>query len=157
MKRLSLILLAAILLAGVALGAVSAPSLAQVIEKKVYVYPPPPPNPAASPWVGPNTPWVYYNGDWFYDGTLYYYFGPSRGWAPYYAYEPAYISRPSVWYEPKWTVWYKERPEYTEVFVSRYPYWTKHKAGVIYDEDFYILHTMKKENRWRKAWKALTE
>jgi hypothetical protein len=157
MKRLSFILLAAILLAGAALGALSAPSLAQVIQERVYVYPPPPANPAATPWVGPNTPWVFYSGDWFYKGTLYYYFGPAYGWAPYFAYEPRYISRPSGWYNPRWSAWYKDHPEYVEDLLRVAPYWQKHQIGHVYDEDFYILHQKKGESRWHKAWRELRE
>ncbi len=158
MKKLSVMLVVAALLAGVALGTMAAPSFAQqIIEKRTYVYPPPPPNPAAAPWVGPGTPWVYYNGDWFYNGTLYYDFGPRYGWAPYFAYDPTYIVRPGDWYDPKWSVWYKEHPENVEVFVRTYPYWEKHAIGQVYDQDFYILHEGKKENRWRKAWRELRE
>ena len=93
MKKLSCILVLAILLATGAVGAMSAPAQAQG-----YIYPAPPPNPYATPWVGPNTPWVYFNGDWFVQGLLYYFFGPQYGWAPYYSYPPTYIERPYNWY-----------------------------------------------------------
>jgi hypothetical protein len=105
MRKLSFILVLAILLAGGAVTAMSAPSYAQG-----YNYPPPPPDPYATPWVGPNTPWVYYNGDWFLNGILQYFFGNRYGWAPYYAYAPTYIVRPNQWYAPRWNVWYKQNP-----------------------------------------------
>ena len=70
MKKLSLILALAILLAGGAIGATSTSSGAQV-------YPPPPQNLYATPWVGANTPWVFYNGDWFLNGILLLLFWPS--------------------------------------------------------------------------------
>ena len=106
MKKLTLILALAILLAGGAVAAMSAPAQAQY----GYNYPPPPADSYAQPWVGPNTPWVYYNGDWFVKGLLYYFFGPQYGWAPYYSYPPTYIERPSNWYEPKWHAWYQRQP-----------------------------------------------
>ncbi len=157
MKKVSLILGVAVLVAGVALVAISAPASAQVVVKeKHYVYPPPPANPAASPWVGPGTPWVYYKGDWFYKGTLYYDFGPGRGWAPYYAYDTEVVVRPPDWYEPKYEVWYEEHPDVVTTFTRTYPYWSEHRVGVVYDEQFYIKHNTG-ENRWRKAWRSLRE
>ena len=93
MKKLSVILVLAILLVGGAVGAISTPAYAQG-----YSYPPPPQNPYSTPWVGANTPWVYYNGDWFLNGVLHYFFGPGYGWAPYYSYAPTYIVRPGKWY-----------------------------------------------------------
>ncbi len=72
MKNLTFILVIAIILTGGAVAAMSAPAHAQY----GYNYPPPPADPYAQPWVGPNTPWVNYNGDWFLNGLLYYFFGP---------------------------------------------------------------------------------
>ena len=94
MKKLSLVLVIAMLLAGLAAGAISTPADAQGYP--AYSYPAPPRSPYANPWVGPNTPWVHYNGDWFLNGMLYYFFGPRYGWAPYYAYAPTYIVRPNA-------------------------------------------------------------
>ncbi len=120
MKKLSLILMVTILVAGAALGVMFAPASAQVIQERVYVYPPPPPAPraAAAPWVGPATPWVFYKGDWFYNGTIYYYFGPAYGWARYFAYDPANISRPPGWYDVKWSAWYADHPQYVQAFLA---------------------------------------
>ena len=110
MKKLTLILALAILLAGGAVAAMSAPAQAQYSQYG-YNYPPPAADRYAQPWVGSNTPWVYYNGDWFVQGLLYYFFGPQYGWAPYYSYPPTYIERPYNWYEPKWQTWYQRNPQ----------------------------------------------
>src|SRR5271157_1130527 len=121
MKKIAFFLALAILLAGGAVTAMSAPSYAQA-----YQYPPPPSDPYASPWVGGNTPWVYYNGDWFLNGILYYFFGPQYGWAPYYSYPPTYIERPGTWYAPRWLAWYQGNPQYYQQFQQAYPYWRGH-------------------------------
>ena len=133
MKRLSLILALAIILAGGAIGTMSAPAQAQY----GYNYPPPPQNIYATPWVGPNTPWVYYQGDWFLNGILHNFFGNQYGWAPYYAYPPTYIVRPKNWYAPKWHTWYQRNPHYWQNFKQQYPYWAGHKSGRHYDQNFY--------------------
>ena len=80
MKKLIFVLAIAILLAGSVVGIMSAPSYAQGYGG--YNYPPPPQDPYATPWVGPNTPWTYYNGDWFLNGILYYFFGNNFGMGP---------------------------------------------------------------------------
>jgi hypothetical protein len=146
MKKLSLVLALAILLAGGAVIAMSAPSHAQG-----YYYPPPPQNPYATPWVGPNTPWVYYNGDWFLNGVLYHFFGTRYGWAPYYAYSPTYIVRPSHWYAPKWHAWYRGHPRYWKDFHRAYPYWVGHREGRGYDRKFYERHHRGQGRGWHKG------
>jgi len=146
MKKLSCILALAILLAGGALGAISAPAYAQV-----YTYPAPPPNPYATPWVGPNTPWVNYNGDWFLNGVLHYFFGNNYGWAPYYAYAPTYIVRPTYWYGPMWNSWYHARPNYWNDFQRNYPYWRGHRQGHHYDQNFYNQHNRGQGGGWHKG------
>ena len=135
MKKLSVILVIAILLVGGAVGAISTPSYAQG-----YSYPAPPQNPYATPWVGPNTPWVYYNGDWFLNGVLQYFFGPRYGWAPYYSYAPTYIVRPGKWYSQNWNAWYQRHPNHWENFHRNYPYWRGHSQGRRYDQNFYNEH-----------------
>jgi hypothetical protein len=135
MKRLSLVFLLVIVMAGGAIGAGSTPAYAQGYGG--FIFPPPPLNPLSTPWVGPNTPWVYYQGDWFLNGILYQFFGDRYGWAPYYAYPPTYIVRPHKWYEPKWNVWYKHNPHYWQSFKKQYPYWGGHRVGQRYDQKFY--------------------
>ncbi len=135
MKKFTLILLMAVLLAGGTVAVIPAP-----VQAQVYEYPPPPADPYAYPWVGPSTPWVYYNGDWFLNGLLYYFFGPDYGWAPYYAYPTIYIVRPSEWYAPRWLRWYKVNPVYWENFTRVYPYWRGHRQGQSYNERFYEDH-----------------
>src|SRR5574340_253011 len=135
MKKITFILILAILLGGGAVAAMSAPSQAQV-----YEYPPPPADPYASPWVGPGTPWVYYNGDWFLNGVLYYFFGPRYGWCPYYAYPPTYIVRSPTGYGPMRQSWYRGHPRYWESFQRSYPYWRSHREGQHYDRRFYEQH-----------------
>jgi hypothetical protein len=149
-KKLSLILVIAFLLAGGAIAAMSAPSYAQGYGG--YNYPPPPKNPYATPWVGPNTPWVYYNGDWFLNGVLQYFFGNQYGWAPYYAYPPTYIVRPNNWYEPRWNTWYQQHPQYWQRLTQKYPYWRGHHAGQRYDQDFYNKHHRGQGGKWQKEW-----
>ena len=149
MKKLGLVLALAILLAGGTLTAVSAPASAQP-----YEYPPPPGNPYATPWVGPDTPWVYYNGDWFLNGVLYYFFGPQYGWAPYYAYGPTYIVRPGNWYGPMWNTWYVGHPNFWVVFNQRYPYWRGHQHGHRYDRAFYEKHHHGKDGGWQKGFQG---
>ena len=117
MKKFTLILLMAVLLAGGAVTGMSTPSQAQ----GYYEYTTAPPDAYAQPWVGPSTPWVYYNGDWFLNGILYYFFGPQYGWAPYYAYPPTYIVRPNSWYAPRWLAWYQGHPNYWNHFQQAYP------------------------------------
>ncbi len=145
MKKFSLIMVLAILVAGGAMGAMSTPSCAQV-------YAPPPQNPFATPWVGPNTPWVYYKGDWFLNGVLQYFFGNQYGWAPYYAYPPTYIVRPHNWYEPRWNTWYQQHPQYWQRFTQKYPYWRGHHSGQRYDQDFYNKHHRGQGGGWQKKW-----
>lgn len=130
MKKLITLFMLAILVTGGALAALPAASQAQM-------YPPPPAQSVANPWVGPNTPWVYYNGDWFQNGVLHYFFGPKYGWGPYYAYPQTYIVRPGNWYGPKWHDWYRTHPVYWNNFHSRYPYWRNHQVGHHYDQHFY--------------------
>ena len=144
MKKLSFILALAILLAGGAIVATSAPSHAQV-------YPPPPQNLYATPWVGANTPWVFHNGDWFLNGVLHYFFGPQYGWAPYYTYAPTYIVRPNQWYAPRWNVWYQKHPHYRVNFHRNYPHWREHRYGHRYDEVFYNKHHRGQGPGWHKG------
>jgi hypothetical protein len=144
MKKLTVILMLAILLAGGALGALSTPSHAQV-------YAPPLQSRVAQPWVGTNTPWVFYNGDWFSNGILHYYFGPKYGWAPYYAYGPTYVSRPGSWYAPKWQAWYQAHPAYWENFHRQYPQWRGHQYGHRYDEAFYNKYHRGHGEGWQKG------
>ncbi|MFZ2444905.1 MAG: hypothetical protein WAW37_00970 [Syntrophobacteraceae bacterium] len=146
MKKIVFILMTAILLAGGAVATMSAPSYAQVDE-----YPPPPEDPSASPWVGPDTPWVYYNGDWFLNGILYYFYGPSYGWGPYYAYAPSYIVRSHTWYAPRWRVWYQGQPQYYEHFQRQYPYWREHREGHRYNQKFYEQHHRDHGGGWHKG------
>jgi hypothetical protein len=150
MKKLPLILVLAILLAGGAIGAMSAPAHAQY----GYNYPPPSANPYAQPWVGPNTPWTYYNGDWFLQGLLYNFFGPQYGWAPYYAYPPTYIVRPNNWYGPKWNTWYQRNPHYWQNFRRQYPYWAGHREGQRYDQSFYEMHHRGQGAGWQKGFRG---
>jgi hypothetical protein len=147
MKRLSFIFALAILLAGGAIGAMSAPSYAQY----GYNYPPPPQNPNATPWVGSNTPWTFYQGDWFLNGILQNFFGNQNGWAPYYAYPPTYIVRPNNWYEPKWNAWYQHNPHYWQNFEQNYPYWRGHHAGQYYDQNFYNKYHHGQGGGWHQG------
>jgi hypothetical protein len=149
MKRIAFILMTAILLAGGAVVVMSAPSYAQD-----YEYPPPPQDPYASPWVGPDTPWVYYNGDWFLNGTLYYFFGPEYGWAPYYAYPPNYILTSETWYAPRWLTWYQRQPQYWTNFQRQYPYWRGHRQGRHYSQKFYEQHHHSQGSGWHKGFQG---
>jgi hypothetical protein len=149
MKKLSFILVLAILLAGGAVGTMTTPSYTQGYPG--YSYPAPPPNPYATPWVGPNTPWTFYNGDWFLNGILYYFFGNAYGWAPYYAYAPTYIVRPTYWYAPMWNAWYVGHPHYWESFHRQYPYWRTHRVGHRYDQNFYNSHHHGQGGGWQKG------
>ncbi len=117
MKKLSVVLALALLLAG---GIVTTAAYAQAYPG--YNYPPPPPNPYASPWVGPGTPWVFYGGNWFMNGVPFFYYGVDCGWGPVNAYPPALIVRPNYWYGPMWTSWYQARPYYWDNFVPMQPY-----------------------------------
>jgi hypothetical protein len=146
MKKFGLVLALAILLAGGALTAMSAPAYAQP-----YEYPPPPADRYATPWVGPDTPWVFYNGDWFLNGVLYYFFGPQYGWGPYYAYETTYIVRPGNWYGPMWNTWYVGHPNFWVVFNQQYPYWRGHQHGHHYDQKFYEQHHHGQGGGWQKG------
>jgi len=146
MKKNFFILTAAILLAGVAVAVSSAPSYAQG-----YVYPTPPADIYASPWVGPDTPWVYYNGDWFLNGVLYYFFGPRYGWCPYYAYSPGYIVRSNSWYGPRWSTWYRGHPHYWESFKQQYPHYNAHRRGKTYNQKFYVQHHSDQGIGWHKG------
>ena len=146
MKKLSCILVLAVLLAAGAVGAMPAPAFAQG-----YMYPAPPQNLYATPWVGPNTPWVNYNGDWFLNGVLHYFFGNNYGWAPYYAYGPTYIVRPTYWYGPMWNAWYQARPIYWNDFQRNYPYWRGHQHGHRYDQNFYNQHNRGQGAGWHKG------
>ena len=149
MKRRSLILALAILLAGGGIGAMSAPSYAQGYEG--YDYPPPPQNPDATPWVGSNTPWTFYQGDWFLNGVLQNYFGNRNGWAPYYTYPSTYIVRPNNWYEPKWNAWYQHNPHYWQNFEQNYPYWRGHQPGKHYNQKFYNKYHNGQGGGWRQG------
>jgi hypothetical protein len=149
MKKLTLILVLAILLGGGALTALSTPCYAQG-----YVYPPPPADPYSAPWVGPQTPWVYFNGDWFLNGILYYFFGPQYGWCPYYAYPTAYIVRPQRWYAPMWQTWYSGHPTYWNHFRQAYPYWRSHRVGQHYDQRFYEQHHHGHPGDWQKGFRG---
>ena len=151
MKKISIFLALALVVAGGALGVVGAsPCLAQVVLAPAPV--PPPGHVAAAPWVGNNTPWTYYNGDWFLNGVLYYFFGPKYGWAPYYAYAPTYIVRPAHWYGPKWNSWYHAHPAYWENFHRAYPYWHEHRAGHRYDEAFYNRYHHGQGPGWQRGY-----
>ncbi len=148
MKKVSILLVLAVLVTGGALGITSLPSQAQ------FYGPPPaaPPQTMAAPWVGQNTPWTYYNGDWFLNGILYYFFGPKYGWAPYYSYAPTYIVRPPQWYGPKWQKWYHAHPVYWQNFQQAYPYWRNHHEGYRYDEAFYNRHHHGQGGGWQKGY-----
>ena len=152
MKRTSLIFVLVILLAGGAIGAMSAPSCAQMYG---YNYPPPPQNPYATPWVGSNTPWTFYQGDWFLNGILHYFFGNQYGWAPYYAYPPTYIVRPYTWYEPRWQTWYQHNPHYWQSFNQKYPYWREHRVGQRYDQNFYNTHHRGQGEGWNQGFHGI--
>jgi hypothetical protein len=144
MKKIFLVLMTAVLLAGGALALTPAPSYAQV-------YPPPPADIHASPWVGDDTPWVYYNGDWFLDGVLYYFFGPKYGWAPYYAYGPSFIVRPNNWYGSRWSSWYRGHPNYHAGFKQQYPHYVAHQQGRVYTQKFYEQHHSGQGGGWHKG------
>lgn len=145
MKKLIALLVLTVLLAGGGLAALPGPSQAQV-------YPAPPVQAVATPWVGPNTPWVYYNGDWFMNGLLYYFFGPKYGWAPYYSYPSTYIVRPNYWYAPRWHDWYRSHPAYWQNFQRSYPYWREHRVGHRYGQDFYERHHHGQGGGWHHGW-----
>jgi hypothetical protein len=145
MKKISIMLMFSILLSGGLVGALTAPSQAQVFV------PPPPPQPAMAPWVGSNTPWVFYNGDWFRNGVLYYFFGNKYGWAPYYSYAPTYIVRPNSWYAPSWHAWYQKHPVYWQNFNRQYPYWRSHQTGRHYDQNFYNKYHRGQGEGWQKG------
>jgi hypothetical protein len=150
MKKVSIILMLAMVLGGGVMGALPTPSQAQV-----YVPVPPPPGPqVAAPWVGNNTPWVYYHGDWFLNGVLYNFFGNQYGWAPYYAYAPTYIVRPNQWYAPRWNNWYKAHPAYYTNFQRQYPYWHNHQPGRHYDQNFYNKYHHGQGPGWQKGFRA---
>jgi len=143
MKRVSMILILALVLGGGSIGLMSTASQAQV-----YV----PARTVAAPWVGTNTPWVYYNGDWFMKGVLYYFFGNKIGWAPYYAYAPTYIVRPNYWYAPRWHSWYQAHPTYWGNFQRRYPYWHGHRPGQHYNQAFYNRYHHGQGVGWHKGY-----
>ena len=149
MKKIAFILMIAISLAGGAVAAMSSPCYAQA-----YEYPAPPPDPYASPWVGPDTPWVYYNGDWFLNGVLYYFYGPDYGWAPYYAYAPSYIVRPGTWYGSRWLAWYQGQPRYWESFHRQYPHWREHREGQHYGQEFFEQHHSGHGGGWQKGFQG---
>ena len=153
MKKLSFVLVLAILLAGSAVGTMSTPADAQGYGG--YNYPPPPQNTYASPWVGSNTPWVFFQGDWFLNGLLYNFFGNQYGWAPYYAYPPTYIVRPYNWYEPRWNTWYQHNPHYWQSFTQQYPYWRAHQPGQHYDQNFYNQHHSGHDGGWQKGFQGV--
>jgi hypothetical protein len=152
MKRLSFIFALVILLAGGAIGAMSAPSYAQGYAG--YNYASPPQNPYATPWVGSNTPWTFYQGDWFLNGILHQFFGNQYGWAPYYAYPPTYIVRPNNWYEPKWNAWYQRNPRYWQTFEQKYPYWRGHRVGQRYDQNFYNKYHRGQGSGWNQGFQG---
>jgi hypothetical protein len=147
MKKLSLVLLIAVILALGGVATLSTPSYAQF---NIYITPPA--NMYAQPWVGSSTPWVYYNGDWFLNGVLYYFFGPQYGWAPYYAYPTTYIVRPRGWYGSRWQGWYRGHPHYWNNFRRTYPYWHKHRVGHRYDQRFYERHRHGAPGGWHKGY-----
>jgi hypothetical protein len=149
MKKVSILLVLALLLTGGALAIMSVPSQAQF-----YGTPPAPAPmaPSMAPYVGQNTPWTYYNGDWFLNGILYYFFGQKYGWAPYYAYPPVYIVRPGNWYGPKWQRWYRTHPVYYQRFQRAYPYWHNHHEGQRYDENFYNRYHRGQGGGWQKSY-----
>jgi hypothetical protein len=149
MKKVSILLVLAILLTGGALAILSVPSQAQFYGPGPA---PPPVAPAMAPFVGANTPWVYYNGDWFLNGVLYYFFGPKYGWAPYYAYAPVYIVRSPKWYGPKWNKWYHAHPVYWQNFQRAYPYWHNHREGQRYDQNFYNRYHHGQGGGWQKGY-----
>ena len=153
MKRLNFIFALVILLAGGAIGAMSAPSYAQGYAG--YNYPPPPQNSYANPWVGNNTPWTFYQGDWFLNGILHQFFGNQHGWAPYYAYPPTYIVRPHNWYAPQWNAWYQRNPHYWQNFEQRYPYWRGHRVGQRYDQNFYNKYHRGQGKGWHQGFQGV--
>ena len=146
MKKVGISLILALVLAGGLTGTV--PSQAEGSA------PPPRPVAVATPWVGANTPWVFYQGDWFLNGVLYNYFGNRYGWAPYYAYAPTYIVRPTQWYAPRWNSWYKSHPVYWTNFQRQYPYWHGHKPGHVYDQNFYHKYHQGQGPGWQKGYQA---
>jgi hypothetical protein len=152
MKKIGIVLMLAMVLAGGVITAMPAPSQAQI-----YVPAPPPlaPVPVAvsAPWVGPNTPWVFYQGDWFLNGILYYFFGNQYGWAPYYSYAPTFIVRPPQWYAPHWNAWYKAHPVYWTNFQRQYPYWREHHTGRHYDQNFYNKYHHGQGAGWHKGFR----
>ena len=115
------------------------------------MYPPPPQNPYATPWVGSNTPWTFYQGDWFLNGMLYQFFGNQYGWAPYYAYPSTYIVRPNNWYEPRWNAWYQQNPHYWQNFEQKHPYWRGHRVGQRYDQNFYNKYHRGQGGGWNQG------
>lgn len=152
MKRVSKLLILAMIVTGGILGAVPILSQAQVFAPAP---PPPAPRPVVvTPWVGTNTPWVFYQGDWFLNGVLYHFFGNNLGWAPYYAYAPTYIVRPTYWYAPRWNDWYKAHPVYWTNFQHRYPYWRAHRVGHVYDQNFYNKYHHGQGLGWQKGFQA---
>ncbi len=154
MKKVSIIFVLAIVLAGGAMGALPAPSQAQVYAQVYVPAPPPTPQLVAAPWVGNNTPWVYYLGVCFLNGLLYYFFGNQNAWAPYYAYAPTYIVRPNQWYAPRWNNWYKAHPTYWTNFPRQYPYWRDHQPGRHYDQNFYNKYHHGQGPGWQKGFQA---
>jgi hypothetical protein len=155
MKKLSFVLVLAILLAGSAVGTMSTPSYAQGYGGGTY-YAPPPQNPYATPWVGSNTPWVFYQGDWFLNGMLYHNYGNQYGWAPYYAYPSSYIVRPNNWYESRWNTWYQQNPQYWQNFTQKYPYWRDHRSGQNYDQNFYNRYHRGQGEGWQRGFQGHT-
>jgi hypothetical protein len=153
MKRLSVVFVLVILVVGGVNAAMSAPSCAQGYGG--YTYPPPPQNPHATPWVGANTPWTFYQGDWFLNGILQHFFGNQYGWAPYYAYPPTYIVRPSNWYAPQWNAWYQRNPHYWRSFEQRYPYWREHRVGQHYDQNFYNKYHRAHGEGWHQGFRGV--
>jgi hypothetical protein len=147
MKKVSIVLMLAMVLAGGMMTAMTPHSQAQVFV-------PAAPQGVAAPWVGNNTPWVFYRGDWFLNGVLYYFFGNRYGWAPYYAYAPTYIIRPNQWYTPRWDAWYKAHPVYWTNFQRQYPYWREHQLGRHYDQNFYNKYHHGQGAGWQKGFQA---
>ena len=144
MKKLSLMLALAILLAGGAIGATSTSSGAQV-------YPPPPQNLYATPWVGANTPWVFYNGDWFLNGSSALLFWPST-WMGSLLRLCSYLYRQTqslVCASVECVV--PGTPALLEEFSSPISLLAEHRYGHRYNENFYHQHHRGQGAGWQKG------
>ncbi len=148
MKKLILVLLLAVFVAGGTMAAMSAPASAQP-----YEYPAAPGDPYVNPWVGPGSCWVFYNGDWFCNGVLYYYFGPVYGWSPYWAFPVSFIVYEPYWYGPMWGAWFTAHPNVVNVFINTFPFWRSHHHGEHPDREFFEKHHGGKGS-WQGGWKG---